>query len=216
MSHEDPRRPDVNEPLPKSLAHIADLLGQVELPPSTVSGDELLYRAGWDAAKRELLGSAHLSPRQGSRFATLGWSAASALIAMSVTVVLMWPHPPIDRRGNPVVEGQRVSPEATADAAPPVEDVRSELASQEPSPRKPASPVIIRPRKYAQSAPLLIQREHALQQWNDPAWMHRDANMSPSTRSAQSALPNETPLTAREMLKEFLPDHEPNFIRSRT
>jgi hypothetical protein len=216
MSHEYNDRPSLNEPLPDPLARVADLLGQIELPRSSVSRDELLYRAGWAAAEQQLLGSSRVPKRQVNRLSTVGWSAASALVAMSVTLFVTWPLSNVEPPSEQLAEKHVIPSEPVPADADHVAEVRQEPAEIASTVPKLPLPFLMRSRAYDRSATLLIQRERALRNWQDSAWLRNDMAVSPSAQAAQAAPPRESTPTAREMLKEFLPALEPHSSRSET
>ena len=68
------------------------------------------------------------------------------------------------------------------------------------------------PRDYDQSATLLIQRDRALRNWQNLDWMSKKRPTDAEPRPGHTVPPQASPRSAREMLREFVPDvtwHEP-------
>ena len=201
MSHENIRRSALDETLSPELSRLVEQLAGTALPATTVSRDELLYRAGWDAAERKLAHRSSSSDRLAGRFTTVGWSAVSALVAMSLTVAVMWHRPSQPTNESIIV---RTSEPSTSS---PVETAAARTAVEPTAPTEVTIerqvPMFVMPREYDRSATLLIQREQALRYSTLSPGSWNDLRGPGATRTSPA---RAKPSSARELLQEFLPD----------
>lgn len=204
----DLRRPAVDPSIPVELSRVAEWLSRAELPGTTVSRDELLYRAGWEAGERQRRDIVSSSSRWGERWVTAGWATASALIGIALTIALLKPidvdvvHTERPTRERPDREDPAPGPMLTGNES--ALERQFAQPTREPAIAPLAAPTPHRPRTYAPNATLLIERERAVWRSQDTNWRHQhDRASSPVLPSAPRRPASNS---AREMLKEFLPD----------
>ncbi len=197
MSRDEVKLTPVDEGLPAELARVESTLAALSLPVSRVDRDQMMFSAGLAAAVTgSPAGEKYVAP---GRSTTLKWSAASAVLAASMAViVMMWLQAPAavpidtmaDANAGHEVEARFVTEGSVEKTAPAVPKAMPNAAERG-----------VVPSQTAALAPLLALRGRLLRA-NDPM----DVMVVAIDRSqTHDGIPARAK-TSREMLRDFLPE----------
>jgi hypothetical protein len=186
--------------LPDDLRACEARLARQPLPPSRIDRDELLYRAGWAAARAQAAGNRAVIPQPAAPRRTIAaWSLASAALAASLAAAATHMVLSTEATRTPTSRSA-ASPPQVADARASSVDLPATTRDRDGSSAVPRIDALAAHLSFVQNRPpaaLLAASRARAGRWDEPVLVAASADGS-------VAAPSDN-VTAQMLLDELVP-----------